>query len=224
MTASRRIPTILSALALLALSGCFGMTRTSASAGKWREGVRTVGLLSAIGIYEVHPGNVQELHEEWTAAGAKTVMSVLQDGLKRRGITSRVVSWKGEAELDEMRLLYGEVASAIFEYTYYPFPFPTKSGPANFDYGVGPIGPILDRAGVDVFIIAAGRDHVGANGRPVAFGGAKSQALLSLGLLDRAGKVIWFDVGAENGLDIRKEADARRLVERMLLNMPGVKR
>lgn len=206
----------------MALSGCMGFTRTSASAHKWREGVRTVGLLSAIGIYEIHPGNVQELHEEWTAAGARTVLTVLQDGLKRRGITSRVLSWKGDAELDEMRLLYGEVASAIFDYTFYPYPFPTKSG-ANFDYAVGPIGPILDRAGVDVLIITAGREHVGANGRSIALGGSSTTGLLSLGLLDRAGKVVWFDVRAENA-DIRNEADARRMVDAMLLNMPGVTR
>jgi hypothetical protein len=221
VTASKRILSVVAPLLLVALSGCLGFTRKSSTADAWRSGVKTVGLLSAIGIYEVHPGNVQELHEEWTAAGAKAVMTVLQDGLKRRGVPARVVSWKGDAELDEVRLLYGEVAGAIFDYTYYPFPFPTKKG--KFDYEVGPIGGILDRAGVDALIIAAGRDHVGANGRPVGFGSAKSEALLSLGLLDRAGKVVWFDVWGERGLDMRNPADAQRAVERMLNNMPGAK-
>jgi hypothetical protein len=223
VTATKRILSVVAPLLLLATSGCFGFTRVSSSADKWRSGVKTVGLLSAIGIYEVHPGNVQELHEEWTAAGAKTVMTVLQDGLRRRGITSRTLSWKGDAELDEMRLLYGEVAGAIFDYTYAPFPFPTKGG-KNFDYAVGPIGAILDRAGVDVLIIAAGRDHVGANGRPVGFGSAKSEGLLSLGLIDRAGRIVWFDAWGERGLDMRNPADAQRAIERMLVNMPGARR
>ncbi len=223
MNAIRRTQVVLVALLLLSGSGCIGFTRTAPHADKWRTGVRTVGLLSAIGIYEVHPGGIEERHEEWTAAGARTVMAVLQDGLKKRGLSTRVLSWKGDAELDEVRLLYGEVASAVFQYTYYPYPFPTKRGAAGFDYQVGPIGPILDRAGVDVLIIAAGRDHVGANGRPVGFGSARSEAFLSIGLLDRGGRLTWFDVWAERGLDLRKESDARKMVERMLTNMPGSK-
>jgi hypothetical protein len=218
--ATSRAPSIVASLLLVALSGCIGFTRLAPSAEKWRTGVRTVGLLSSIGIYEIHPGGIDERHEEWTAAGARTVMGVLQDGLRKRGLSTKVLSWTGDRELDEVRLLYGEVASAVFQYTYYPFPFPTKSG--AFDYQVGPIGPILDRAGVDVLIVAAGRDHVGANGESLGLG-ARSVAFLSIGLLDRAGKLTWFDVYAERGLDLRKEADARRIVERMLANMPGSK-
>jgi hypothetical protein len=205
--------------ALLSLTGCLGFTRVAPSAQSWRDGVRTVGLLSAISIHEVHPGGVVELQEEWTAAGAKNVMAALSDGLRQRGLPTKVLSWKGDPELDEMRLLYGEVASAIFDYTMYPYPFPTKS--RKFDYQVGSIEKILQRSGTDVLLIAAGRDDVGANGRSMGIAGGQSSAFLSLGLIDRAGKVTWFDVWAERGMDLRREADARRMVERMLANMPG---
>lgn len=221
MKAQRRRISILGLAALFTLTGCLGFTRVAPSADNWRSGVKTVGLLSAISIHEVHPGGIAELHEEWTAAGAKQVMTVLGEGLRKRGLPTKVLSWKGDAELDEMRLLYGEVASAIFDYTMYPYPFPTKS--RKFDYQLGPIDKILARAGADVLLIAAGRDHVGANGRSVGFGSAKSEAFLSLGLIDRAGRVTWFDVWAERGMDLRREADARTMVERMLANMPGQK-
>jgi hypothetical protein len=204
---------------LLLGSGCVGFTRTSRDAREWRAGVKTLGVLSAIGVYEIHPGGIEELHDEWTAQAAGGVMAALQEGIAGRGLPTRPVSWKGDAELDELRMLYAEVASAIFDYTYYPFPFPTKRG--NFDYEVGPIGKILDRAKVDALLIAAGRNHVGANGRRTGKFQGRAESFLSLGLIERGGKIAWFDLWAERGLDIRRPEHARKIVDRLLRNMPG---
>jgi hypothetical protein len=216
----RRYPTIPLALALLFLCGCIGFTRLAPSAENWRKGVRTIGLLPAIRVDEVHPGGIEERNDEWTASAARTVMTVLQEGLRKRGLVTRIVSWKGDPELDEVRLLYAEVADAVFQYTFDPYPFPTKEG--VFDYGVGPVGQILDRAGVDVLVVAAGKHQIGVDGASVYLG-TGSATFLSLGLLDRDGRLLWFDFWGERGLDLRKEEDARRMVEQMLANMPGVR-
>ena len=46
-------------------------------------------------------------------------------------------------------------------------------------------------------------------------------ALLTLGLVDRKGNVIWFDVWGGAGIDLRNEADVRETVEKLLSELPG---
>lgn len=215
-----RVATI---VVLLALTGCFPYHHSRPGAENWSKGVKRVGVLSAIRFLEVLPGNVEELHEEWTNQSAKNVVTALSAGLKERGFTAKPMSWKGDAELDDVRLLYAEVAEAIWMYAYPPFQFDSKQ--KNFDYAVGPIGKILDRAGADVLIVAAGRDKAGSDGRKFsALAGYRSMALLTLGLVDRAGNVVWFDVWGGAGIDLRKPDDVQAAMDKMLNELPGAVR
>ena len=183
--------------------------------------MKTVGVLPAIRILEISPGNVEEEHEEWTEQGAKNVVAALSDGLKARGLRPKVMSWKGDDELDDVRLLYAEVAEAIWLYAYPPYAFPHKI--ERFEYAVGPIGRILDRAGADVLLVAAGQDRVGSDGRKLSMlAGMRAMALLTLGLVDREGNVVWFDVWGGAGIDLREDADVRASVEKLLSELPGV--
>lgn len=210
-------------VALLGLAGCFPYHHSRPGAEGWAKDARKVGVLSSIRVLEVLPGGVKELHEEWTDQAAKNVVAALKDALAARGFTPRVMSWKGDEELDEVRLLYAEVGDAIWRYTYPPYPFPHKT--ERFEYGLGPIGRILDRAAADVLVVAAGGDHVGSDGQKYSmFAGTDAWALLSLGLVDREGNVLWFDIRGGAGIDLRKEADVRASVEEMLNEMPGVVR
>jgi len=206
--------------ALLALAGCMPYHRAAPGAEGWRKGVSRVGVLSAVRVVELLPGNVEELHEAWTDQAAENVVGALSAGLKARGLQPRTMSWKGDQELEEVRLLYAEVAEAIWRFTYSPYAFPHKR--ARFEYGIGPIGKILDRAGADVLLVAAGSDRVGSDGKKLSmFSGYRAMALLTLGLVDRQGNVVWFDVWGGASVDLRKPEDVRASVDKMLGELPG---
>lgn len=207
-------------LAVLALAGCMPYHRAAPGAEGWRSGGTRVGVLSAVRVVEALPGGVEELHEAWTEQAAQNVAAALSAGLKARALTPRPMSWKGDEELEEVRLLYAEVAEAIWRYTYTPYAFPHKQ--ARFEYGVGPIGRILDKAGADVLLVAAGSDRVGSDGQKLSmFAGYRAMALLTLGLVDRKGNVLWFDVWGGASVDLRRPEDVKASVEKMLGELPG---
>jgi hypothetical protein len=208
-------------VAAFLLSGCFQLHRTRPGAEGWREKTRTIGILPAVRVEEVSAGGVEEENVEWTAQASRNVVTALSEGLRARKLRSKPLSWKGDAELDEVRLLYAEVASAIWRYTYPPYAFPHKRD--RFDYTVGPVGRILDRAGVDVLLIAAGLGQTGADGRRISLLAGRSTALLALGLVDRRGDVMWFDVWGGNAVDLRSEADVTETVAKLLSELPGGK-
>jgi hypothetical protein len=201
------------------LSGCFQLHRTRPGAEGWRERTRTIGILAAVRVEEVSAGGVEEENAEWTAQAARNVVTALGEGLRARRLKAKPLSWKGDPELDEVRLLYAEVASAIWRYTYPPYAFPPKR--ARFDYTVGPVDRILDRAGVDVLLIAAGLGQTGADGRRISLLAGRSTALLALGIVDRRGDVIWFDVWGGRAVDLRSETDVAETVAKLLSELPG---
>ncbi len=203
----------------LTLSGC-QLYRTRPGAEDWRDKVRTIGILSAISVEEVSPGGVEEENVERTAQAARNVVKALSEGLRARKLNSKPISWKQDPELDEVRLLYAEAASAIWNFTYPPYPFPTKRD--RFDYTVGPVGRILDRAGADVLLVAAGVGKIGEDGQRIWTLSGRSFTLLSLGLIDRSGNIIWFDVWGGRALDLSSEADVEQTVAKLLAELPGV--
>jgi hypothetical protein len=206
--------------AAVTLSGCFQLHRTKPGAEDWRARTRTIGILSAVRVEEVSPGGVEEENVEWTAQAGRNVVKALTDGLRARKLKAKPLSWKDDPELDEVRLLYAEVAGAIWSFTYPPYPFPTKRN--RFDYTVGPVDRILDRAGVDVLLVAAGGGQTGADGRRLSLLSGRSTALLTLGLVERSGDVIWFDIWGGRAVDLRSEADVAETVAKLLSELPGV--
>ncbi len=206
--------------ALLAVAACMPYHRTRPGAESWRKDARRIGVLTAIRILEVAPGNIEERNDEWSAQSARQVTAALTEGLRTRGLAAKPMSWGTDEELDDVRLLYAEVAEAIWLYAYPPYAFPRKQ--ERFEYSVGPIGRVLDRAGVDVLLIAAGKDRIGSDGQKLSvLKGPRAMALLALGLVDRQGNVLWFDVRGGAGIDLRDEADIRASVNELLAELPG---
>ena len=206
-------------LAAFILSGCFQLHRTRPGAEGWRQKTRTIGILPAVRVEEVSAGGVEEENVEWTAQAARNVVNALTEGLRARKLKSKPLSWKGDPELDEVRLLYAEVAGAIWRFAYPPYPYPPKR--ERFASTVGPVGRILDRAGVDVLLVAAGLGQTGADGRRLSLLSGRSTALLALGIVDRNGDVIWFDVWGGRAVDLRSEADVAETVAKLLSELPG---
>ena len=221
------------ALALLALGtpACFGAGsyahyRARPEFQKTAAHVRTVGLLPpVVRVYELTAGGQTVLKDEWSAQGRKAVGDALRRALGEKGWRVKPVEPSPQAreEVEEVRLLYGDVGPAIVYATYgYPV-FPEKV--KNFDYSVGPVRRIADGAGVDLLVLAYGYDEVSSGGRKVVnalnavlgTGSTGGDSFLNVALIDRNGKVLWFDVEMARGsFDLRDPASADELVRVIL--------
>ena len=226
----RLVPTGLAPALVLALaaSACFQGThyRARPEFAKTAGAARTVGLVSpVVRVYELTAGGQTVLKDEWSSQGRKAVTESLQRALAQKGWKVKMVESAGaiKEELEEMRLLYGDVGPSIVGATYvYPV-FPEKY--QNFDYSVGPVQRIVERAGVDLLILAYGYDEISSGGRSVvnAFnavfgtGSTGGDSFLNVALIDRHGKVLWFDVEMARGaFDLRDPQSADGFVRRIL--------
>ncbi len=215
---SRRAVVIVAAVVL---GGCIPQTyRMRPDAAQWRSGVRTVALLPAVHVYEVSVGDVREEKDEWTAAAEKNVIGALGEGLRQRGLSMKLLRGKGDDEIDDVKLLYEAVGSAIWQFTYLPWRSEYKM--QHWEYSVGPIDRILDRAGADALVVAYARDSNSTTARKLtSFIRASSEyAIVTLGLVDRKGRVVWFDLWGGRSFDLRNPQDAHEIVQHLLANLP----
>lgn len=223
------------ALLLLATSACaFGSQthyRARPEFAQTARAARTVGLVApVVKVYELTAGGQTVLKDEWSSQGRKAVTDSLKRALAEKGWKVKMVEPGGvtttKEELEEMRLLYGDVGPSIVRATYvYPV-FPEKL--RNFDYSVGPVKRILEEAGVDLLVLAYAYDEVSSGGRAVVntlnaifgTGSTGGDSFLNVALVDRNGKVLWFDVEMAHGsFDLRDPASAEGFVRRILDRM-----
>jgi hypothetical protein len=202
-----------------------GTARVRPGSDGWRRGVKTIAVMPSVRVYEVSAGEVREQRDDWSADATRHVVDALSAGLQDRGFKPRVLDPKAEKadpELREVRLLYGEVGQSVFLLAYPPFA--SEHAIRDFDYEVGPLDRVLDRCHADVLLVAYGKSSVSTTGRAVTraiFGGQVDLDLLTLGLLDRKGRLVWFDVAGNGASDLRDEATVAWMVERMLRHLPG---
>ncbi len=209
--------------AALGLSGCFLMPQTvrmQEGAEKWKTGVRTVAALPAVHVFEVSVGDVREEKEAWTREAEGNVVEALGGGLRERGLALKVLRAKGDEELEDLALLYEAVGAALWQFSYSPYASNYKK--AHFDYAVGPVGRILDRAGADALLIVSARDSSSTAARKLTSWAASLSefSLVTAGLIDRRGRLVWFDLWGGRTLDLRKRDDVTEIVQHLLANLP----
>ena len=214
------------ALALGSL-GCLApkLSRTHRDAPAVGAKLRTVAVLPTIRVFEVSAGDVKELQPEWTAQSSQHVLGALTKGLEARGLKPKPLTpGKGDAELEEVQRLYEEVGQAIFTFAYPPYPSDFKV--EHFEYSVGPIGKLLDRAGADALLVAYARDDISTTGRRLTslFSGLQGAAMLNVGLVDREGRVVWFDLYGGLGYDLREQKDVDAIVGRLMQDFAEVRK
>jgi hypothetical protein len=199
--------------------------RVRPNADGWRKSVRTIAVMPSVHIYEVSAGEVREQRDDWSAESTKAAAEALSAGLKERGFSPRLLDPKAEKsdpELREVRLLYEDVGDSVFLLAYPPFA--SEHVIRNFDYEVGPLDRVLERARADALIVFYGHCNVSTAGRKVTralFGGELDFNLLTIGLLDRRGHLVWFDAAGNGFVDLRDAATIERLTEGMLRHLPG---
>jgi hypothetical protein len=224
-------------LALLAsgASGCLLGTgeykhyRARADFEKTARAARTVGLVTpVVRVFEYTAGGQTVLKDEWSTQGRKAIGDALRRALAEKGWKVKLVEPAGPTkdDLEEARLLYGDVGPSITRATYGNYgyaAFPEKV--RNFDYSVGPLNRVMDQAGVDLLVLAYGYDEVSSSGRAVVntlnailgTGSTGGDSFLNVALIDRNGKVLWFDVEMARGAyDLRDPASADSFVRVIL--------
>jgi hypothetical protein len=207
----------------LGLTGCFLMPQTvrmRADATQWKAGVRTVAALPSVHVYEVSAGDVREEKEAWTQQAERNVVDALGAGLRARGLQMKVLRTKGDEELEDVALVYDAVGEALWQFSYSPYASSYKK--AHFDYAVGPVGRILDRAGADALLIVSGRDSSSTTARKLTSltRSLNEFSLVTAGLIDRQGRLVWFDLWGGRTLDLRNRDDVVEIVEHLLASLP----
>lgn len=222
MRARRLFPCL---LLLLAATGCFGSARVRPNSDGWRGGVKTIAVLPSVHMSEVSAGEVRETRDDWSAEATRVVASAISAGLAERGLKPKVLDArleKSDPELREVRLLYEEVGTSVFLLAYPPFM--SEQVYRNFDYEVGPLDRLLARVQADALLVAYGKSSISTTGRAVTralFGGMADPNFLTVGLLDRKGHLVWFDVGMSYSTDLRDREAVARMAEAMLQHLPG---
>jgi hypothetical protein len=165
------------------------------------SGVHRAAMLPPqVKVFEISAGGVPEEKEEWTALSKSNASHGVIGGFKTAGIEVAELAPAGDAdEVGEIEALSHAVIDSVFQYAYLT-PFPEKM--KRFEYSLGPVGPLLDRAGADALVIVWGSALVPTLGRQVLnaiVGGPPQQARLAVALVDRTGALIWFNYAQAAG-------------------------
>jgi hypothetical protein len=160
---------------------------------KRSEKIKLLGLFPPdIKVIEFTAGGVQELRDDWSAQGKEKILSMLIEGLEKKGIQSEILSIGDDSkeEMEDILALYRAVSKSIdlhvygsyvspgimsyFDYSmsksiglyaYGPYIFPEKK--SNFNYSIGSIEKILKEYNSDALIIVYGKDEQSTKSRKV---------------------------------------------------------
>jgi hypothetical protein len=177
--------------------------------------------------FEISAGGVPEEKEQWTAVSKSNAAHAVRTGFKSLGIEVQPLdAGASPDEVEEVRTLSEAVFVSVLDYTY-STPFPEKV--KRFEYSVGSVSPLLDRAGADALVLVWGAGFAPTFGRHVLnvlVGGPPQQARLAVALVDRAGTILWFNyahaAGSAGTLTDPEAADA--MAKTLLAEFPAQKR
>jgi DNA-binding PadR family transcriptional regulator len=171
-------------------------------------------VLSDIRIYELSPGGVVELRDDWGVIGKHNLLNAILANLKDKHYRVKpLITDKGiEKEMEEIQALHKAVHRSIRLHTYGPQLFPEKL--RNFDYSLGSIERILKNCEADSLIFVDARGHISTN---------KPRASVSLCVSDSSGTIVWYCLkGSLGEYDLRDPESATELVEDILSTFPKV--
>ena len=201
---------------LITVFGCASPAyRTHA---EFRVRVKNIGIpvlvLSDVRIYEISPGGVVELRDDWGAIGKHNLLTALLANLddKHYSVKSLIPDKGIEKEMEEIQALYKAVNRSIQLHTYGPQLFPDKL--RGFDYSLGSIERILKKCEADSLIFVDALGYISTN---------KPKTSVSLCVSDSSGTIVWYCVkGSLGEYDLRDPESATKLVKDMLSCFPEV--
>jgi len=198
--------------------------------------IRTIAVVPPdIRISSLSAGGVEELREDWSTIGRDNVVKALQAHFKDQPVTIKLVAVDPDVRdtLTEVRPLFRAVSVSVLQHTYSQHPFITKL--ERFEYSVGSVQKIAQKANADAVLLAYGFDEISTGGRkalqavgtvlpfvPRVSSGATG---LCAALVDPAGTILWYNIETRaGGYDLREPQGASNFVKVTLVNFPRVEK
>jgi hypothetical protein len=171
-------------------------------------------MLAEVRIYEISPGGVLQVRDDWSRAGKKNLIRALTENLmeKRFRLTPLTVHEERAEDVREIKALYKAVDKSIRLHGYGPQLFPEKRN--RFVYSVGPSEKTLSRLGADSMIFMSGSGQISAG---------EQKAWLSIAVSDSCGTILWHCARhTVDQYDLRDVESATEFVEDLLSSFPEV--
>lgn len=197
------------------------------------KNIKTIAVFRPdIKIFEISTGGVKELRQDWCDEGCTKVQTAFVNEFQLFGYDLKILdpAQDSSAELREIMFLYDDVVTSVLRHTYDgPHLFPTKQ--TNFDYTLGPIDNLLEPAGADALLLIRGLDEISSEGRKAmqTFGvlvglaagvvvtPRMGQTVVIVGLVDRSGDLLWFNIRGGSGVyNLRDAESVSKLVSQSL--------
>ncbi len=194
--------------------------------------IRTIAVLPPdIRISSLSAGGVEELREDWSTTGRDNVIKALQAHFKDQPVSIKLVPVDPEVRdtVAELRPLFRAVSLSVLHHTYSTHPFMTKLD--RFEYSVGSVERITQKAHADAVLLAYGFDEISTGGRkalhavgtilPFVPRTSSGTTGLCAALVDPAGTILWYNIEARTGgYDLREPQGASNFVRVTLVNFP----
>ena len=219
---------------LLYCVGCVSTTSTQNTASGYKPpsgNYKVVVMRPDIAASLLTAGGGLEQREDWTNQARDNVLDALRAQQEMRGGQATITVTSGDdPALRDLNRLHEVVGQSILVHKYQPLSqLPTKKG--SLDWTLGKLATDFGQsAGYDYALFVFARDSFSSGGRVALQGigmlgcivgvcilppGGSQQAFASLVDL-KTGKVIWFNYLASLTGDIRTQAGAADLVNRLL--------
>ena len=197
--------------------------------------IKTVMIIPDVKMYEILAGGIKEYRDEWSSKAKENMMKAISETLRGKQIESKTVpdDLATTEELNDIQALYKLVSLSIRLHAYDKVNlFPNKL--QDFNYSVGSIDHIMTGLGIDAVLFVDAIDEISSGSRKALMAaGVIAGALLgvipmqsigshatSMGLLDRTGTVIWYNVQS-GGEDMREPEGAALTAADLLSDLPG---
>jgi len=171
-------------------------------------------MLAEVRIYEISPGGVVQVRDDWSAAGKDNLIKALTESLidKRFRVTPLTIDEERAEDVKEIKALYKAVDKSIRLHGYGPQVFPEKRN--RFMYSLGPSEKTLSRLGADSMIFMSGSEQISTGGQ---------KAWISVSVSDSCGTILWHCVRhTVDQYDLRDAESAAEFVEDLLSSFPEV--
>lgn len=201
------------AFMVLGLVACGGRSRVHFTAPERVSAAQRVSVVAGAWMREKASDGTRREREDWSISAVRTLHDVARSELERRGFT---VSIESGPDVPPLLVRISAVIDALNVRAY------GLSGHDEVleqgEYVVGGVEPLLDRVGADLlFVVLAGSEVV----RWKIWGGSSSvHGFVCLALVDRDGRVIWFNSTPPLDEDMRNGKVLRRAVPNLLKELP----
>jgi hypothetical protein len=171
-------------------------------------------MLAEVRIYEISPGGVVQVRDDWSRAGKENLIKALTETFmeKRFRVTPLTVNEESAEDVREIKALYKAVDKSMRLHVYGPQLFPEKR--KRFIFSLGPSEKTLSRLGADSMIFMSGSGKISAS---------EQKTWISIAVSDSCGTILWYCVRhTVDQYDLRDVESAAEFVEDLLSSFPEV--